>query len=182
MHRRVRGRRRALRLGAVGALVAVVAAIAVLSLSGGPGAPSLAAVAHLAGQAPSGQAPAPVAGSATQLAVAVQGVAFPDLAQSYGWQALGVRHGRIGGRDATAVYYGKGGRRLGYVIVAGPGLPRPSAAQATTLGGVQYQTLRLNGALAVTWRRGGHTCVLIGAAPRDELLTLASWTGGGALN
>ncbi len=60
-----------------------------------------------------------------QLAVDVQGVAFPDLAQSYGWQALGVRHGRVGGRDVTAVYYGKGDRRIGYVIAAGPGLPPP---------------------------------------------------------
>ncbi len=177
--RPARPRRLALRLGAVGALVAVVAALAILSLSGGPGAPSLADAAHLATQPPSG--PAPAAGSgATQLAVDVQGVAFPDLAQAYGWQALGVRHGHIAGRDAVAVSYGKGGRRLGYVIVAGPALPRPSAAQAVTIGGVEYQTLRLNGALAVTWRRAGHTCVLIGAAPRDELLTLASWSGGGA--
>ena len=177
--RPARRRRLALRLGAVGALAAVVAVIAILSLSGPPGASSLADAAHLATEPPSG--PAPAAGSgATQLAVDVQGVAFPDLAQSYGWQALGVRHGRIAGRDAVAVSYGKGGRRLGYVIVAGPALPRPSTAQATTIGGVQYQTLRLNGALAVTWRRAGHTCVLIGAAPRSELLTLASWSSGGA--
>jgi hypothetical protein len=45
----------------------------------------------------------------------------------------------------------------------------------STRAGVQYQTLRIDGRLAVTWRRGGHTCVLIGDAPRAELVTLASW-------
>jgi anti-sigma factor RsiW len=179
--RRVRNRRLALRLGAVGALAAVVVAVVVLSMSGGPGTPSVADAARLALQPPTGPAPAPLGTNGTQLAIDVQGVVFPDLAASYGWHALGVRHGRVGGRDATAVYYGKGGRRIVYAIVAGPGLPPPSDAQATTLGGVQYQTLRLNGSLAVTWRRAGHTCVLIGAAPRAELLALASWPGGGTL-
>jgi hypothetical protein len=35
--------------------------------------------------------------------------------------------------------------------------------------------LRIDDRLAVTWRRAGHTCVLIGDAPRPELLKLASW-------
>jgi hypothetical protein len=102
-------------------------------------------------------------------------VTFPDFAHAYGWQALGVRRGHVDGRDATVVFYGKDGRRLGYAIVAGAALSRPQAAQATVIRRVEYQTLRLNGRLAVTWRRGGHTCVLIGDSTRAELLTLASW-------
>jgi hypothetical protein len=41
--------------------------------------------------------------------------------------------------------------------------------------GVEYQTLPIDDRLAVTWRRSGHTCVLIGDAKRAELITLASW-------
>ena len=100
--------------------------------------------------------------------------AFPDLARSYGWQAVGTRHGRVDGRAAAVVFYRKDGRRLSYVIVAGDGLARPSAPRLVR-GGVVYQTFRSNGVLAVTWRRGGHTCVLLGPAPRDELLALSSY-------
>jgi hypothetical protein len=46
---------------------------------------------------------------------------------------------------------------------------------------VLFQTLRVDGRLAVTWRRSGRTCVLIGAATRAELLTLANWRGEGTL-
>jgi hypothetical protein len=102
-------------------------------------------------------------------------VSFPDYARAYGWRPLGVRRGRIDGREATVVFYGKDGRRLAYVIVAGSGLERPSGARATVIDGVEYRALRLDGRLAVTWRRGGHTCLLIGGAARPELLQLASW-------
>jgi len=30
----------------------------------------------------------------------------------------------VGGRDATAVFYAKGGRQIAYVIVAGDALPQ----------------------------------------------------------
>lgn len=178
--RRAGGRGLAWRLGAVGALVAVVAAVVVLSVNRGPAAPSVAAAAGLARQAPSGVAPAPLGTSGTTLSASVQGVAFPDFAPVYGWHALGVRQASVNGRAATAVYYGKGSRRIAYVIVAGPGLARPPSTASATIGGVQYQTLRLNGAPAVTWRRDGHTCVLTGAASAAELLTLASWSSAQA--
>lgn len=174
--RRAGGRGLAWRLAAVGALVAALAVVVVLSVNRGPAAPSVAATAGLARQAPSGAAPTPLGASGTTLSASVQGVAFPDFAPAYGWRALGVRQARVDGRAATAVYYGKDGRRIAYVIVAGPGLARPPSTGSATIGGVQYQTLRLNGAPAVTWRRGGHTCVLTGAASSVELLTLASWS------
>jgi anti-sigma factor RsiW len=180
-HRRPADRRRravrlAPRLALAGALAAA-AVVAALVLSGGPGAPSVAEAARLSVRPPSGPAPAPQPNDATKLVEDVQGVAFPALARSYGWRAVGVRHDRLDGRRATIVYYAKGARRLAYVIVSGSGLPRPGKAQRTTLAGVEYQTLRIDNRLAVTWRRAGHTCVLIGAVPRSELLTLASWPG-----
>jgi hypothetical protein len=81
----------------------------------------------------------------------------------------------VNGRDATAVFYEKGGRRIAYVIVAGSALSTPSAGSATSQGGVEYRTLQLNGRPAVTWRRAGHTCILVGDAAGPELLQLATW-------
>jgi anti-sigma factor RsiW len=171
--RRSRGGGLVPRLAFAGGLAAAVAVVAVVFLTGGPGGPTVAEAAELATKPPN--APAPVPSSSPKLALGVEGVAFPNLAYRTGWEATGVRHGRIDGRNATVVSYQKNGRTIAYVIVAGAGLPRPSQGQTTSKGGVQYQTLRLNGRLAITWRRGGHTCVLIGDAKRPELLELASW-------
>jgi anti-sigma factor RsiW len=157
------------------AAAAIAAAVAAVVLTGGPGAPTVADAARLAAQAPTGPAPAPAGAAGTRLAVGVEGVAFPNYAQWAGWRTLGVRHGRVDGRSATVVFYGKGDRRMAYVIVSGSSLSRPSGGQTTTQEGVEFQTLRLNGRPAVTWRRGGHTCILIGQAARAELLTLAGW-------
>jgi anti-sigma factor RsiW len=177
--RRRRSRRLVPRLALVGALAVAVVVVAAL-LSGGPAGPTVAEAARLGGQPPSGPAPRPVGAGGTQLALDVEGVVFPDLLESYGWQAVGVRHDEIDGRDATTVYYEKDGTRIAYVIVAGSGLPRPDAP-GTTRNGVLLQTLEVNGQLAVTWRRLGHTCILIGPVPSDALLTLASWRGDGTL-
>jgi hypothetical protein len=160
------------RLAVAGAAVAA-AAVAAVVLSGGPGAPTVADAADLATQAPTQPAPTSLG---TKLAVGVQGVTFPDYARAYGWRPLGVRRGHIGDRAATVVYYGKGTRRLAYVIVSGSGLARPPDGQSRVVEGVDYRVLRLDGKAAVTWRRGGHTCLLIGTAPHSELLKLASWS------
>jgi hypothetical protein len=162
---------------ALGGAAAVAAAvIAAVVLTGGPGAPTVADAARLAIQAPTGPAPPPTGKAGTRLAIGVEGVAFPNLERAYGWRALGIRRGRIDGRNATVVFYGNGARRIAYVIVAGDGLSRPARAQPTLIGGVEYQTLQLNNRLAVTWRQGGHTCVLVGEATLAELLNLASWS------
>ncbi len=170
------GRRRARRLAprvAVAAAALAAAVVAAIVLSGGPGAPTIADAARLATLAPT--EPAPPAQGTTRLAVAVEGVAFPNFEPWSGWRALGVRRSRIDGRAAITVVYGKDGRRLGYVIVAGRGLARPSDGSTTVIRGEPYQTVRVSGRLALTWRRGGHTCVLLGQATRAELLELASW-------
>lgn len=159
-------------LAAVGVAVAAIAVAAVV-LTGGPGAPSVGQAAELAAKAPTEPAPASVDGS--RLAADVQGVAFPDYAQPFGWRAVGARKGRVGGRDATVVHYGKGSRRIAYAIVSGDGLPSPSGGHTTSIGGIQYQAVFLNGRIVVTWQRGGRTCVLIGDASDSELVDLASW-------
>jgi hypothetical protein len=177
--RRVQRWRLAPRLALVGAVAVVVAVVAVL-LSGGPGAPTVAEAARVAERAPSQPAPGRLDGG-TQLDLDVEGVVFPDLLESYGWEAVGVRRDEVDGRDATTVFYEKGGRRIAYVIVAGSGLPRPSGAPSTIRDGVRFQSLLIDGKPAVTWRRLGRTCILVGPVPRGELLTLASWRGDGTL-
>jgi anti-sigma factor RsiW len=160
------------RLGLAGGVAAAVAIVAV-ALSGGPGAPSVADAAQLATRPPS--EPAPSSAGGARLAADVEGVVFPDFRQAYGWRPVGSRHGKLDGRKVTVVYYAKGARRVAYAIVSDGALPRPSDARSTEVEGVRYQTLRLDGRPGVTWRRDGHTCVLVGAAPRGELLRLASY-------
>jgi anti-sigma factor RsiW len=178
---RRRGRRVVPGLALGGAAAAVAAIMLVLVLGGGPSGPTVADAARLATQPPTAPAPPRLDGSRAKLAARVDGVVFPDLARSYGWRPVGMRHDQVDGRDATVVYYAKGGRRIAYVIVAGSELPPPSDAPATASHGVYYRTLDVDGQAAVTWQRLGHTCVLTGPASRSELLRLARWRGGGTL-
>jgi anti-sigma factor RsiW len=173
--RPVRRRRLAPRLGLATAFGIAVAIVAVVALSGGPTGPTVAQAAQLATQPATAPAPPPLGNTGAKLALAVQGVSFPNLASS-GWHASGVRHGHVGGRAATVVFYSKGARRIGYVIVSGSVLAHPGGGQTSTIGGAQYQTLRLSNHLAVTWQSGGHTCIMLGEASRAELLDLASWS------
>jgi anti-sigma factor RsiW len=165
------------RVATAGGVAAVVAVVAAVVFTGGPGSPTVAEAARFAASAPAGAPPRP-AGDGTALAVDVEGVVFPDLLRAYGWHAVGVHRGEIDGRNATVVLYERDGRRIAYAVVAGEGLPRPAGAEGTTRDGVLYQAMRVDGRLVVTWRRLGHTCVLIGDAPRDELLTVASYPVG----
>jgi anti-sigma factor RsiW len=175
------GRRLAWRLSAAGVFAAVVVLAFVLTLGSGPAGPSVAGAARLALEPALGPAPGALGTSPTELLADVQGLSFPDYARAFGWQASGLRHGRVGDRSATVVYYSKAGRHVAYAIVAGAALPQPSGAAATVIGGIRFQTMSFEGRPAVTWRRLGHTCVLIGGAPRAELLSLASWRDGGTL-
>ncbi len=170
-----RRRRWSLALTAAGVVAAVLIVVAVLTVGGGPATPQVAAAAELALQAPSG--PAPAAAGAGKLAASVGGVSFPDYRAASGWRPTGVRSGEVAGRPATVVYYEKDGRRIGYAIVDGAALPLPQDAASTTRAGVEYLSFEQGGRQVVTWRSGGHTCVLAGPVPSSELVALASWTG-----
>ena len=164
------------------AAAAATAIVLVLVLGGGTAGPSVADAAELAGLPATRPAPPRVEGHPTLLKEEVEGVWFPDFSRQYGWRAAGVRHDKVDGRDATVVYYRKGDQEIAYVIVSGSGLPKPSDVSETVRRGVEYEALNSEGHPAVTWERVGHTCVLTGAASPAELLTLASWRGGSALN
>jgi hypothetical protein len=167
------------------ALVATAAAALALALVL-PGAlqsgPSVAEAAALAQKPPTQAAPAGVAGTPQLLRASVDGVPFPNYRVKFGWKPVGERTDDPSGRHATTVYYKKAGRTIAYTIVSGDALDPPADARSTTRGGVEYRTLRDHARTVVTWKRGGHTCVLSGAAVRPaDLVALADWRGKGAI-
>lgn len=180
--RESRGSRRlvpSLALG--GVAVAVAAVLVTLVLTGAPSGPTVADAARLAASQPTEPAPARAGKDWSKLDASVDGVAFPDFTRAFGWRQSGMRRDQVNGRAATAVYYSKDGKRIGYVILAGSALPAPSGAHSVERNGVSYDALTVDGRPTVTWERLGHTCVLTGATSRSELLALAAWHGGGTL-
>ena len=176
--RRTRQRRNA------GALVATLATAlaAVLALAhpaGDPAPPSIADTAAIALRAPALPAPARDARVPELLHASAGGVRFPDYAYGrLGWRADGLRRARRGGREVVVVSYARatGGARAGYAIVAGPALRLAAGAPRILRHGVQFAVLRHAGATIVTWRRSGHTCVLVSRdASAEVLLRMAAW-------
>ena len=123
-------RRRAARRGLAGAprtavvgaalasTAAVLLALALVlpgALSGGP---SVAGTAALAQKPPTQPAPAGARDVPQLLRAEVDGVPFPNYAAKFGWKPTGARRDEPSGRDATTVYYDKGGRTVAYTIVS----------------------------------------------------------------
>jgi hypothetical protein len=160
-------------------LAAAAAVALVVVLLGGP--PSTSAMLAAATRPPA----AAVSLDPTQPALLrdrVETVRFPNFEGKFGWEATGVRTDEIGGRQTKTVFYRHEGRRIAYTIVEGEALPWPEDAAETTRDGVEMQTFKDGDRTVVTWRRDGRTCVLSATnVPTDELLTLASWNGKGAV-
>ena len=181
--RRPRAKRR---LGPVRAVIAAGAAAAVALALVLPGALSggltVADAAAFAQQPPTQPAPGGVPGTPQLLRQQVDGVPFPNYAAKFGWKPIGVRHDHSSDRDATTVYYRKGRHVIAYTIIAGDALDRPSDARKLKRAGVEYRIFRTDDRTAVTWERGGRTCVLSSTTvtPR-ELVALADWRGKGAI-
>jgi len=167
-----------LRLGGAAAVVAAVAVVLVLVLTGG-GTQSLTLrqTQALTLRAATMAAPAHSASHPTQLAAAVDGVAFPYWEDHFGWRSTGSRVDHIGGRSITTVFYTNGrGRRVGYAIVAGTPPPAVSGGTIAWNDGTPYRLMRANGSQLVTWMRDGHLCVVSGRDMNGAaLLRLASW-------
>lgn len=163
---------------AMGLVAALVVALA-LVVGGGSSssAVSVRAAAALTLRAPTLAAPAESAQHSMQLAVAVDGVAFPYWEELLGWRSTGARIDRLGGRAVTTVFYTDGsGHRVGYAIVSGTPAPRASGGTVSWRTGTPYRLLRENGVLAVTWLRQGRLCVVSGrGVSGGTLLRLASW-------
>lgn len=167
------------RLGlAAAAATALTAAALVVSSIGGGGATGLQQAAALTLSPPTMSAPAESPMRHNQLAVSVDGVAFPYWRERFGWRSAGARVDRIDGRSVTTVFYSNAhGRRIGYAIVSGPAWATHGGT-VTWWAGVPYRLLTHDGATVVAWPRGGRLCVVSGRdVSAATLLHLASWSG-----
>jgi hypothetical protein len=174
-------RRRRLALGGAlaGAAASGVLAL-VLVLPDGAGAPSVVEASELAERPASGSHPRP--GRPDRLSVAAFGLPFPDWAEKFGWEAVGVRRDEIDGREAVTVFYEKEGRRIGYTVVSGDRIDPPEGAASAGREGTRLRYLNEGGRLIVTWERDGLTCILSGRGVEpDALLDLAGWRAQGKL-
>jgi hypothetical protein len=174
---------RPLLAGAVACAAALIAVL-VLALSGGSeSAPTVQQASVLAQRPATQPAPAEIPGTPERLAISAAGISYPYWGH-FGLQAVGARGDRLGGRAVTTVFYSssrapsaqRDGLQIGYSIVDGPALAIPTAGRSIVWNGVRYQVLRYQGSTVVTWRRSGHTCILVGARVSSrKLLTLADW-------
>lgn len=180
-------RRRAVRRRALAVAVAALAGAALVAASvavlpGDTPRPTIERLAALATRPAAEPAPDREPGTVSLLALAVDGVHYPDWRRSYGWRPVGARVDRIGGRRAATVFYARGGRRIGYTIVAGPALPAPAGSLRTVREGTELRTFTASGRPVVTWRRKGRTCILSGERVTAGLLSeLAAWEGAGSV-
>ena len=161
-----------------GTLAAAVAAIAIaIALSGGGNGPFIRQASALTLDRPTSAAPSENPHNSTQLAAAVQGVAFPYWEERFGWRATGVRNDLVNGRAVTTVFYAdRHGRQIGYAIVHGTPAPGQDRGEIALRGGTRYRVLQLHGATVVSWLRDGHLCVLAArGVDGATLLALASW-------
>lgn len=164
----------------LGGAIAIFAVAIVLALGlpgGGSTALSVRDASALTLRAATMAAPPQSSRRQTQLARAVDGVAFPYWADGFGWRATGARVDRIDGRTVTTVFYAnRAGRRIGYAIVAGTPAPHLDGGAVAWRGGKSYRLLAEHGANVVVWLRDGRLCVLAGREVSGAtLLALASW-------
>jgi hypothetical protein len=174
-----RSRRPALLLGATALACAAVLAFVLALDTGGPtvAQPTVLQASALGLRPATRAAPEEQPGAPDRLAISTEGIAYPYWSRRFGWQTAGVRSDSLAGRRVTTVFYSNpAAQRIGYSIVAGPALPVPAAGRTALWRGVSFHVLRSAGATVVTWRRAGHTCILVGAGVAARtLLTLASW-------
>jgi hypothetical protein len=179
--RRVRRRRFAIG-GALAGAAAAVALTAVLVLPSGAGGPTISEAAKL-NELPATNPSAPSdPADPLLLAVTAQGLPYPNFDPEFGWRSAGQRSDEIEGRDATTVFYERGGKRIGYTILSGEGIEPPEDATRTVQNDVRLAAFSDGGQQIVTWWRDGHSCVLSGkGVSEEELKELASWKGDGAV-
>jgi hypothetical protein len=163
---------------AVGALAAVAVVLVLAIGGGGPSGPSFDDAAQLALAQPSAPAPAPDPTHERLVEAKVGDVQFPNYSYDWPkWKTVGTRHDTIGGRDAVTVSYKGPMGTIGYTIVDGKPLDEPAGAQHVTVGDRRLVVLRRDGTTYVTWRRGGHTCILASRAAdvQPDLVRFATW-------
>jgi len=164
------------------AAAAVLVPLIVLAASG-PAVPTVAQAAALGVLPPTASVQDPGEGHVTLPRLRAAGLPFPYWEDQFGWHAVGLRRDRIDGRRLTTVIYARRGERVAYTIADGPPLPLDRGAALIRRNGVTLHSLDARTVRVVTWLRREHTCVLSSARslPREALLMLGSWRGGGAI-
>jgi hypothetical protein len=166
--------------GSLAGAIAAAAIAIVLATGGGSEGLNVAQAANLATLGPAAPAPAVNSAHPGQLKRSVGGVTYPSWQNEFPWKASGARTDTVNDRRAVTVFYDNpAGQRIGYTIVDGKALDEPSGQRTLDQGNEHYVVLRRGDRTIVTWRRGGHTCILSGPSkvPTDKLLALASWSG-----
>lgn len=165
-------------LGSATALAAATL-IAVLLVLGGGGtaAPTVMEASVLGLRSATLAAPDENPRAPGQLTASASGIPYPYWEHRFGWQAAGMRSDRLHGRTVTTVFYANpAGRRIAYSIVDGRALAAPTGGRSAVWSGVRFTVLDARGATVVTWRRAGHTCILLGTeVGARTLLRLANW-------
>jgi hypothetical protein len=173
---RPRRARRRWRSFAVLAGAAATAAVLVVVVVAG-GGPSVGDVLDAAGQSPAAVV-TPTGGPL--LDIDVEGTRFPNYEEKFGWRAVRQHKDEVDGRLVRTVDYRKGGETVSYSIVAGEALEEPDGQDLEAEG---TRLRRIGDAVAVTWRRGGHTCVMKASSgvTLDTVAELAAWKAKGAI-
>lgn len=171
------GRRRRKRWVPLAAGVAAAAVAAVLVFSFSPqssSSPSVAA-ATAAGLRPATD-PAPAL-KGHFIDARVGSVQFPNYSYGLSYRAVGARDDTIAEHKAVTVFYSAGNDRVGYTVLDGKPLPVPSSARPVSFADFDAYAFSKDGARVVTWRRDGHTCVLVSrTADQDTMLQMAAYT------
>ena len=159
-----------------GAAAAIAIVIAVFAVGGRD--PTLGEATRAALRAPTQAPPEKDPRNARFVRASIGGVQFPNYTWfAKRWSTVGARRDELSGRDALTLTYRAGDRRLGYTVVDGKPLAVPSGARRLTVKGMRLAVLRRGKTVVVTWREGGHTCVL---ASRDmgvnEMVAFATWS------
>jgi hypothetical protein len=162
--------------GAAVALVAAFAVMGALLLSDETTEPTVTDAAPLALRPATAAPPARDPADGHFIQAEVGGVRFPNYAYDTPWKTLGARTDKLSGRDTMTVLYSTRGGHVGYTIVGGEALDVPDGARTVSTGGRSFKVLRRAGALVVTWRQAGRTCIVSGrGATLPQLLRFATW-------
>lgn len=164
--------------GGVAVLAAAVIALVIGLSGGGSGALNVREASASTLRPATMAAPAQSTSGRAQLAVAVEGVAFPYWEDRFGLRSTGARTDRVSGRAVTTVFYANDrGQRIGYAIFAGTPAPRLiGSGRVVSRGGTPYRLSSSGNLRVVTWVRDGHLCVVAGRGVNGAtLLRLASW-------
>jgi hypothetical protein len=155
----------------VAAAAALAAVLAILL-----GGASISSDAAALAQAPA-ESPAPAA-DGPRLALAVDGVAFPNWTDEFGWHQTGARADTLDGRATRTVFYEHMGHRIAYTIISGAAVDAHGDVRVVHRNGMRV-ALRHDGDRSVAiFERGGRTCVLSGHVEHEStLVRLAAWTG-----